>query len=341
MTFNKRKKTQSDNAGFFLLIALFFLFVSIYQNAEGYKSMTGYGTALAISIGMGLLMFLLIVEMRKKRISGQSTIWLVVGYSFLGAIFFAGNFNALYSNYNRGELLKKELIKHKDELTSITTSAINALNDADKGSTNLESKVQQLTQQLIAQISTPADPGLGTRALAIIVSLEGLLDQKLTTFSGTPAAIAKSYEDNIASILKIKLSSSTKSKAEDLILKFQKQKDSMDIVILNALKPQNISQKGQDAIFSTIDIHNNIGETSKSFTKNKFEFVRAEFENQELGKIDHSFKSAFKSENLVAGFFCALFAFLFDFGVPIVLHLFTKGQNNIEEDRNPDGITVL
>lgn len=341
MTLNRRNKTQSNNGGFFLLIAVFFLGVSIYQNAEGYKSMTGYGTALAISIGMGLLMFLLVVEMRKKRLAGESTIWLVLGYSFLGVIFFAGNFNALYSNYNKSELLKRELIKHKEELTSITTSAISTLNDADLGSTGLESKVEQLTQQLNSQINDPANSGLGTKALAIIASLEELLEQKLTSFSGTPTQIAKSYADNIASILKIKLSSSTKNKAEILIEKFQRQKDSMDIMILDALKPQNISQKGQDAIFSTIDVHNSIGETTKSFTKNKFAFVRAEFENQELGKIDHSFKSAFKSENLVAGFFCALFAFLFDFGVPIVLHLFTKGQKHIEEDRVAEGINVL
>ena len=341
MTLNKRKKTQSNSAGFFLLIALFFLCVSIYQNAEGYKSMTGYGTALAISIGMGLLMLLLIIEMRKKRLTGESTLWLVIGYSFLGLIFFAGNFNALYSNYNRGELLKRELTKHKEELTSITTRAITSLNVADKSSTELESKVGQLAQQLISQINDPANSGLGTKALEIVAELETLLEQKLTRFSGSPSQIALSFKSNIENILKIKLSATTKTKAEVLIAKFQKQKDSMDVVILDALKPQNVSEKGQDAIFSTIDLHNNIGETTKSFNNSKFEFVRAEFENQEIGKIDHSFKSAFKSENLVAGFFCALFAFLFDFGVPIVLHLFTKGQRYEEDERRPDGIKVL
>lgn len=339
-SFRRREDTQ-NSAGLFLIIALFFLAVSIYQNAEGYASMTGYKTALVISIGIGLLMFLLIVEMRKRRLAGESTQRLVLGYCLLGFIFFAGNFNALYSTYNKNELLKRELQKHKEELTAITTKAISSLSESDKTSNSLKSKVEQLQSQLLLQIKDPANPGLGTRAQEIIQNIETLLGQKLTIFSGNPEQLAQSYSNNISQILSIKLSQSVKAKSERLIDKFQSQKDSIDQVILLAMKPQNISDRGQDAIFSTIDLHNNIGETTKAIVGKNFDFQRAEFENQDLGKIDHSFKSALRSDNLIAGFFCALFAFLFDFGVPIILHLFTKGKSRIGENVEPEGITTL
>ena len=42
--------------------------------------------------------------------------------------------------------------------------------------------VEALTEQLVSQISDPARPGLGKRALELIREIEGVLGERLTEF---------------------------------------------------------------------------------------------------------------------------------------------------------------
>jgi hypothetical protein len=128
---------------------------------------------------------------------------------------FFGNFNAIYSRYNRDELFKKELEKHRQELTAITTSSIEALLKVDTVSSGLQKRVESLKGQLIMQINDPANLGLGIRANSLITEIETELGQKLTQFSGTASQKALSYSNNIERILNQRLQHSKKHNAEN------------------------------------------------------------------------------------------------------------------------------
>lgn len=328
MIARKNQQNQAPNgSGMFLILTFVFLSISIWQTARGYQLMFGKELAWVFSLAIGLMMLFLSFEMRKRRLKGQNAMGPLIGYIACAIFCFFGNFNAIYSRYNREELFKKELEKHRQQLTAISTAAITALGKADTSAAHLQSKVQELKGQLLMQIKDPANSGLGIRAKEIILAIENNLGQKLTVFSGSPAQLAGSYTDNIDHILTARLANSRKKSADQMITEMIIQKDTLDAMIMTALKPQNISSMGQDAIFKTVDAINNIGEKTKNFLGvAQFSYVPAEFENQEIGKISHTFASAFNGENWVTALISMLVAIAIDALVPFVVFVGTQPE---------------
>lgn len=328
MIARKNQQHQAPNgSGMFLILTFVFLSISIWQTARGYQLMFGKELAWVFSLAIGLMMLFLSFEMRKRRLKGQNAMGPLIGYIACAIFCFFGNFNAIYSRYNREELFKKELEKHRQQLTAISTAAITALGKADTSAAHLQSKVQELKGQLLMQIKDPANSGLGIRAKEIILAIENNLGQKLTVFSGSPAQLAGSYTANIDHILTARLANSRKKTADQMIAELTVQKDTLDAMIMTALKPQNISSMGQDAIFKTVDAINNIGEKTKNFLgAAQFSYLPADFENQEIGKISHTFASAFNGENWVTALISMLVAIAIDALVPFVVFVGTQPE---------------
>ena len=328
MIARKNQQHQAPNgSGMFLILTFVFLSISIWQTARGYQLMFGKELAWVFSLAIGLMMLFLSFEMRKRRLKGQNAMGPLIGYIACAIFCFFGNFNAIYSRYNREELFKKELEKHRQQLTAISTAAITALGKADTSAAHLQSKVQELKGQLLMQIKDPANSGLGIRAKEIILAIENNLGQKLTVFSGSPAQLAGSYTANIDHILTARLANSRKKTADQMIAEMTVQKDTLDVMIMTALKPQNISSMGQDAIFKTVDAINNIGEKTKNFLgAAQFSYLPADFENQEIGKISHTFASAFNGENWVTALISMLVAIAIDALVPFVVFVGTQPE---------------
>lgn len=322
----RRNQNQyaANGAGLFLGLTVVFLSISIWQTAKGYELMFGRQLAWVFSLAIGLMMLFLSFEMRKRRLRGLNAAGPLAGYIACAIFCFFGNFNAIYSRYNREELFKKELEQHRQQLTAISTAAITALAKADTSADHLLRRVGELKGQLLMQIKDPANAGLGIRAKEIIASIENSLGQKLTLFSGTPAQLAGSYSDNIDHILTARLANSRKKTADQMIQEISVQKDTLDALILTTLKPQNISARGQDVIFKTVDAINNIGEKTKNFLgAANFSYTEAEFENQEIGKISHTFSSAFNGENWATALISILVAIAIDALVPFVIFVGT------------------
>lgn len=328
MIARKNQQQQAPNgSGMFLVLTFVFLSISIWQTARGYQLMFGKELAWVFSLAIGLMMLFLSLEMRKRKLKGQNAMGPLIGYIACAVFCFFGNFNAIYSRYNREELFKNELEKHRQQLTAISTAAITALGKADTSAAHLQSKVQELKGQLLMQIKDPANSGLGTRAKEIIMAIENNLGQKLTVFSGSPVQLAGSYTANIDHILTARMANSRKKTADQMIADMTVQKDTLDAIIMTALKPQNISSMGQDAIFKTVDAINNIGEKTKNFLgAAQFSYVPAEFENQEIGKISHTFASAFNGDNWVTAFISMLVAIAIDALVPFVVFVGTQPE---------------
>jgi hypothetical protein len=342
-----RQQNQSKGAGFFLILTLFFLGISVYQTAIGYELMLPGHISWFLSFAFGLLMLFLAFEMRRRRARGISAWGPLIGYCAVAIYCFFGNFNSIYSSYNRNELFKRELSKHKQELTAIVTSATAALENCDTLTVKLQKSVNEHKGQLVLQLTDPARPGKDFRAEAEITILEGLLGQKLTDLGGTPQQMADGYSRNIDNILTTRLANSKQSKAKALIDKIKAKQDTLDIIILEAIKPANVSAKGQDAIFKTVDAINSIGEQTKNFLgSSAFEFKQAEFENQELGKISHSFASAFNGENWAAAILSMVVAFGIDALVPFVIFVGTRRDDEDDEEthngrRGGSGVVVI
>lgn len=330
-----RHQNQSSGAGLFLILTLVFLSISIWQTAKGYELMFGTQLAWIFSLAIGLMMLFLAFEMRKRRLRGVSAIGPLIGY-FACAIFcFFGNFNAIYSRYNRDELFKRELSNHRQQLTAIVTSAITELENCDPATVKLEKDVKEHEGQLILQLTDPARPGKDFRAEKEIAIIEGLLGQQLTDLGGTPEQMAEGYKKNIDNLLGTRLSNCKRSKAKDLIVKITTTQATLEPIILDALKPINISTKGQETIFKTVDGINTIGEETKNFLgDNSFKFQQAEFENQEIGKISHTFQSAFNGQNWATAIISMIVAFAIDALVPFVIFVGTRRQDEDEEETN-------
>lgn len=322
---SNNSSNQSNGAGFLLIVTLFFLGISVWQTSLGYELILGTYLAWFFAIAIGLMMLFLALEMRKRRVRGESAVGPLIGYCACAIFCFFGNFNAIYTRYNREELYKKELQQHKDELTAIVTSATVALQKADTTSFKLKKNVEEHEGQLIRQILDPANSGLGKRAMEEVIALEQLLNQKLTRFSGSPAVMANSYKDNITQILSTRLAESKMIQSKNLISKIQAGKDTISPLIYDALKPQNVVAKGQAVIFKTVDEINNIGEETQNFVgKNYFSYQPAQFENQEMGKISHTFQSAFNGTNTSAAFISVILALGIDALVPFVIFVGTR-----------------
>ncbi len=336
MSTNKQNN-NSGGAGMFLIISLFFLGISVYQTGLGFEQMFG-NLSWIMSFGIGILMLFLAFEMRKRKKRGESAIMPLVGYFVLAIFSFIGNFNALYTRFNKAELYKTELQQHKTELTGVVTASKDALNNLDPASIKLKSDIEELKGQLKMQILDPANPGIGKRARKLIGDIETLLGTRLTTFSGTPDQLATSYSRNIDEILKTRMNKGKLSGAKELILEIEQLQASVEPTIIEALKPGSILEKGQEANFKVVDIINEIGTKTKEFLGNQssYNYDMSEFQNQEVGKLSHSFASAFNGKNTAAAMIILIAAIFIDAVVPFIVFVSTRKEDDEEEEENKE-----
>ena len=73
-------------------------------------------------------------------------------------------------------------LKHKRQLNDVVSTINKALNNFNPELTEKRHRVEALTEQLVSQISDPARPGLGKRALELIREIEGVPGECLTEF---------------------------------------------------------------------------------------------------------------------------------------------------------------
>lgn len=331
-------KNQNAGAGLFLIITLIFLGISIWQTALGYKLMFGSQLSWIFSLAIGVMMLYLAFEMRKRRIQGLSAIGPLAGYVACAIFCFFGNFNAIYSRYNKEELFTKELMRHKEEFTAIVTNSTTYLENIDPKFTVNKTQVLEHKNQLIAQILNRSNSGKGNRANEEIVIIGDLLGQKLTEFSGPPRELADEYSKNIDNILQARASSGRLGEANIIINEIKLKQEKLTPIIMDALKPQNISLMGQNAIFQTVDAINEIGSRTKFFLgkESLYEYLPAKFENQEIGKISHTFSSAFNGDNWATAFISIVVAFAIDALVPFVIFVGTSHEEDGRHRPRPE-----
>lgn len=321
-----------------------FMAISFYQTAKGFEKLLDPALAWAFSCALTMLMYGFTIFIGYRRINNLPVIGFLIAYFFFSLFSFAGNFNAVYTTYQEEQLYRDELLKHKTELNDVVNAANKALNNFNPDLSKKRSRVESLTQQLYSQITDEGRPGLGQRAREILSEIEGILGQKITDLAMgkkmTYTQYAENYRKHIDQMVKTLLTNKDYDEVEkireeigDIQVSLNKE---IDAVLLNK---RELKQTGQQRNLNVVNGINKIGSMTEEIIKDptKFKFDKVKFENQEVGKIAFSFKSAFTQHPFIAILFTILCLFI-DWAVVLSLLVFfgqnEKGQTKvIKSDR--------
>lgn len=304
-----------------------FMSISLVQTALGFSELFGAEFAWAFSIAITILMYGFTIIIGQRRINKLPVIGFLIAYFFFSLFSFTGNFNAVYTSYQKEQLFRDELLKHKQQLQDVVNASNKALNNFSPDITEKRNRVESLTQQLVRQITDPARPGLGKRAQELISEIEAVLGEKLTDFGtkgGDWKAIASRYQENIDQIARRKLTSKDYDKVEEIRENITKKQNEINRLIDDVLQTTiSVKQYGFETNLKAVNTINEIGSKVQEFINDSsiFKFEKVPFESQEIGKIVFSFKSAFGQHLLVAILFTIL-CFFIDWAVILSLLVF-------------------
>jgi len=315
-------QTKSDGMLFVLIISLACISISLVQTAIGYEPLFGSIVTWVVSGIISLFMLRTNFQLRKFLQEGKGVIGILLFYMVIATVSFIGNFNAFYSRFMQEELYDRELREYQEAIPALATESTVAL-----GNTNnyeeLERKVKQLTISLKAQITNPGDPGMGKKARAVAAEIEKNLGTKLTKLNGTPRAMATGMENQINDIL-AQMKTSMNQDVTPIIQKIQTRSAEAENIINAALDPQRIKSDGRSALEKAVFTYNSICELTKGVISG-YSCERRNPRNLEVGKLSHSFQSAFVEKQSGSATMIAVFAsLLIDFLVPVYLFLTVK-----------------
>ena len=328
------KPTTKKLPGWVHIPLFVFMAISLAHTALGFTDLFGATFAGAFSAAITMLMYGFTLFIGTRRLNKLPVIGFLIAYFFFSLFSFAGNFNAIYTSYQKEQLFRDELLKHKQQLHAVVSATNKALNNFNPELTEKRNRVEALTEQLVSQISDPARPGLGKRALELIREIEGVLGERLTEFGTrgiTPKELALRYQENIDQITRRKLTNKDYDKVEEIRANTEKKAKEINNLIDNVLSTAaDVKQYGFETNLKAVNVINEIGSNTQEFINDTaiFKFEKVPFESQEIGKIAFSFKSAFVDHPLVAVLFTILCLFI-DWAVVLSLLVFF-GRNEKE-----------
>ena len=328
------KPTTKKLPGWVHIPLFVFMAISLAQTALGFTDLFGAPFAWAFSAAITMLMYGFTLFIGTRRLNKLPVIGFLIAYLFFSLFSFSGNFNAIYTSYQKEQLFRDELLKHKQQLNDVVSATNKALNNFNPELTEKRNRVEALTEQLVSQISDPARPGLGKRALELIREIEGVLGERLTEFGTrgiTPKELALRYQENIDQITRRKLTNKDYDKVEEIRANTEKKAKEINNLIDNVLSTAaDVKQYGFETNLKAVNVINEMGSNTQEFINDTaiFKFEKVPFESQEIGKIAFSFKSAFVDHPLVAVLFTILCLFI-DWAVVLSLLVFF-GRNEKE-----------
>jgi hypothetical protein len=329
-----------------LLIAVLCLGFSFVTMMYGYKDLVGslFGSAV-LSLIMILMLFALNYRLRKGlqsgmhggQIAGLLAIYILVVFAS-----FSGLFNRFYSTFMQDELIKEELQQKITLVQDVRDRAkVELVNvDAERMRGRIEGKVTQLQQQ----IQNPGEPGLGPKALELLKEIETELNNPVTLLK---------WNDNTPEGLK-KLSNTYSTMIRDVMEKSEGMRKmneperrayavSMSVEATRIIEKLTANSKAASSkteasrtqalgvIQEAVNTYKAIGSKTRSLLKgSEKDFVYDEdirVENDELGKISHTYRSAGQHITHWSVWMAAFLALMIDLVVPLFVYFLTpRGQ---------------
>lgn len=323
-----------------LLIAVLCLGFSFYAMMVGYRDLVGslFGSGV-LALILVLMLFALNFKLRRGLMSGMGASGvavLMILYFVVVLASFSGMFNKFYSTFMGDELIREELQQKITAVQTLKERAVAELTseEAEKLRAQVESKIGQLS----AQIQNPQEPGLGQKAQLILVDIETLLGEKLTRLVGRDTTsvglkkLADSYAEMIRSALERNKKMVELNEPERRAYVGILTKDSKTIIDRLTESLRAVSSKTEvarsDALLTlqdAVNLYKGIGSKTRSLLKDKkFEYDEAiRVENDEIGKISHTYRSAIAHINHWAVWVAAFLALMIDLIVPLFVYFLT------------------
>lgn len=337
--------------GIIILLICTYSFTA-YQTYQGYLFAMGFGPAFVLASLCGILLFWLSYTLHNRLKDNSKTWGLWIGCLIVTLVSMPGNFNAFYTGFVRGELVKEELEQKRNNLDELYNKSQKVL--ADKAFSSLESEVNALKQQLRSQIMNEGNPGLGDAAQSVIARLNAKLNDTLTPLvaAGRDAAalkkLADRYDENIDSKLNAKrvmMVENAEGRKAAEIENLQAYTHAMKL-INNALevfaldKGSTAQAEVIHAIQQSVKAYSSIGAVTRS---NLADGVVFEYDknitlmSDKVGTIDFSLNSALGHLTHFATWLSLFLAFFIDMGVPLTMRLIVKSDRDNSGQNNDSG----
>lgn len=311
------------------VLAIMLISVSFYQTWLGLEQIFG-NAAFIIALVLSLLLLFLCWMLRAAKLEGKPTGSLVGIYIFIASFCFIANFNALYTRFMRTDIYTEELRDIDKKFNNLETDVESKLNytvDNPKTRQEIRSEVNLLK----IQINDPKNTGIGTEAKQIIGRIEKLLGKQLTPLtpiSNTPSGYADLADRMEQQILEMvyNLSPEEKTLMTDInnsVIKWDK-----EIQATLLLPNNNINAVAQEKIDKSLADYNKLGtKASTILGSEKFKFVPAVTDTQEIGKLGYAFKHAISNFGF-SQFMVLAGCILLDFVIVIIILLVTSPDDN-------------
>jgi hypothetical protein len=323
-----------------LLIALLCLGFSFVTMTLGYKDLVGsiWGSGV-LSLILVLMLFALNYRLRRglqsgmspKQMSGVIILYIVVVFAS-----FSGLFNRFYSTFMQDELIKEELQQKISSMQDIQSRAKAELTnlEAEKIRGGIESKITQLSQQ----IQNTGQPGLGSKARMILDDIERDLNTKLTVLvwqDNTTAGLQK-LSDNYATMIRNVMEQSAgmrrineperRAYVTQMLSESSKSIADMTGSMKASVNKTEVARAdGLAVLQEAVNTYKGIGAKVRSLLKDKnFQYdADIRVNNDEIGKISHTFRSAWQHIGHWAVWISAFLALMIDLIVPLFVYVLT------------------
>lgn len=310
---------------FLAFLAVLLISVSFYQTWLGLEQIFG-DASLIIALVLSLLLLFLCWMIREAKLKGESTGKLMGIYTFIAIFCFMANFNALYTRFMRTDIYETEVRKIDDSFNKLNTDVNAKLGYTYDATTRR--KIDNLKDQLKAQINDKGNPGLEQKSMTIIEDIE-----KLMSKDGERVKIdilrvhGDDYEDlaermgqqidNLASKLP-----PDETKLKEDLAKANTQWDK-EVQEYLALSKEEKDEKSQVLINKAVKEYNSLGNRAHTLLGEKYSFKPFDSATQQIGKIGYAFSHAIENFGIYQ-LVVLLGCILLDFIIPIILLFVTK-----------------
>lgn len=325
-----------------LFIAIAYCFTA-YQTYDGYHIALGKLQAFSIALLCSGCLFFLAMALRARLNKGLGTGAVWGGILVATMVSLPGNFNAFYTGFIRGELVKEELEEKRNALDDVLSRSQTVL--ADKAFLSLATEIESLKGQLRSQIMNDGDPGLGVEAKKIIAKIEGKLGDSLTPLvaqnKGKEAlvALAEKYDQNIDAKLEAKritMVSNAKERKEAENENKQVYQAAISGIdeSLSRLSVEKNSSSYQQSVFAIQEAtkaYSRIGAKTAASLPTGYAFdydKKMTLKSDKIGNIDFSLNSALNHTTHFAVWLSLFLALFIDLGVPFLVRVVQDSSRN-------------
>ena len=367
-------KTQNVDREEDIVLSVLLLILTISCLGFSFWTMTkGYETLVGSMMWSAVLSFILVTTLfalnyRLRRglmhgISGGQIILILVFYLLVVAFSFSGLFNQFYSTFMRNELLATELTQKIGYLRKLEATATVVLTNSE--AEKIRETVKGFLRELKAQILSSGQPGWGTKAEAKMQEIEKALGREKNPFTRIPpksnstADLQKCAED-VIQLVEMNMDASENiakihapekrayaGKVPELINAVIKELQARQSELAaSGSSTDGIQAKARadadETIRQAVTLYHQVAEKVATL-ENGFEFNKdLKVENDQIGKISHTYHSALGRMNHWAVWIAGFLALAIDLVVPCFVFALTPRRDVLTGvNKKPGGATPL